>query len=91
MRDNGMQSVCSGLGAYSREKGERIFHATEAIVKSRLETAEQLADRLKVKPDTVRGWGRKGLIPCVRITPKVIRYDPEEVVRTLTERQGTEE
>ena len=38
-------------------------------------TAEQLAERLGVKPRTVKEWLRAGLIPAARLTPKVIRYD----------------
>jgi predicted site-specific integrase-resolvase len=53
----------------------------------KLVTADELADALKVKPETVRGWSRTGLIPAVRLTPKVIRYDLAAVIRALTERQ----
>ena len=50
-------------------------------------TAEQLADRLGVKPRTVRVWLRAGLIPAKRLTPKVIRYDLNHVVTSLQQRQ----
>ena len=38
-------------------------------------TAEELAERLKVQPETIRGWARRGLIPRIQFSPKVIRYD----------------
>jgi predicted site-specific integrase-resolvase len=52
-------------------------------------TAEELAARLKVRPATIREWGRDGRIPTVRITPKVIRYDVDAVMRSLQEQQET--
>ena len=50
-------------------------------------TAEQLADRLAVKPRTIREWFRAGLIPATRLSPKVIRYNLDDVVKALKERQ----
>lgn len=47
-------------------------------------SAELLASQLGVTPRTVRDWARKGKIPCVRISPKVIRFNPEAVLRTFT-------
>ena len=49
-------------------------------------TAEELALRLRLKPSTVRRWMRAGIIPAVRITPKVIRYDHAAVVDALRDR-----
>ena len=50
-------------------------------------TADQLADRLGVKPRTIREWSRAGLIPAKRLTPKVIRYSLDDVVESLQQRQ----
>ncbi len=47
-------------------------------------TSEQLAERLGVKPSTVRAWFRAGRIPAARLTRKVIRYDLPTVVAALT-------
>lgn len=47
-------------------------------------TAEELAVRLRVKPDTVRGWARRGMIPRLQLSSKVIRYDLHSVVAALT-------
>ena len=49
-------------------------------------TADEIAERLGVRPRTVREWSRKKLIPAVRLSRKVIRYDPTAVVAALTER-----
>lgn len=47
-------------------------------------TAEQLAERLRLTPETIRRWARGKRIPSVRITPKVIRFNWEEVARALS-------
>ncbi len=52
----------------------------------KLLTTRQLAAQLQVSPDTVRSWVRSGLIPEVRLSPKVRRFDPAEVLRALRER-----
>lgn len=46
-------------------------------------TANELAERLKVKPETIRIWAQKGLIPSIRITPKIIRFDLIAVLKAL--------
>lgn len=50
---------------------------------SNLITAYELADQLRVTPETVKIWARQGLIPRVRLTPKVIRFDPSAVLAAL--------
>jgi predicted site-specific integrase-resolvase len=51
-------------------------------------TTEDLAARLQVRPDTIRRWVGRGLIPVLRVSPKVIRFDLAEVLRVLRERGG---
>lgn len=46
-------------------------------------TAQELAKRLRVSPETVRAWSRRGMIPALRLSPKVIRYNPEAVLAAL--------
>ena len=50
---------------------------------SELLTVHEMAQRLRLKPDTIRLWTRQGFIPAIRITGKVIRYDADEVERTV--------
>jgi excisionase family DNA binding protein len=38
-------------------------------------TAEQLADRLHIRPRTVQVWARQGRIPTVRLSAKVVRFN----------------
>lgn len=47
-------------------------------------TARELAKRLRVSPETVRGWARRGSIPTLRLSPKVIRYNAEAVLAALS-------
>lgn len=49
-------------------------------------TAEQLAERLSLRPGTIRRWTQAGIIPCLRLSGKVIRFDPVEVEQTLKDR-----
>ena len=49
-------------------------------------TADELAKRLRVQPSTVKIWARMGRIPAVRVLPKVVRFDLDEVVRAIRER-----
>lgn len=55
-------------------------------------TAEELAERLRVQPSTIRRWSRCGRIPQIGIGPKVIRYDYDAVLESLRTRshEGTE-
>jgi excisionase family DNA binding protein len=46
-------------------------------------TAEEVADRLRLKHDTIMIWARQGRIPAHRLTRKVIRFRIEDVVAAL--------
>ena len=52
-------------------------------------TAAQLAERLQVSADTVRGWAKSGRIPEIRISPKVRRFDPVAVAQALNQHRAT--
>ena len=41
----------------------------------KLLTAEEVAEALEVRPSTVRLWARRGWIPTIRLTSKVVRYE----------------
>ena len=53
---------------------------------SRLLTANGLAEELSLKPETVRAWARQRLIPSIRPSPKVLRFDLQEVMSALREK-----
>jgi excisionase family DNA binding protein len=46
-------------------------------------TCEELAERLRLRPSTVRASARTGRIPAVRVGPKVIRFDYQQVGQVL--------
>lgn len=49
-------------------------------------TAEEIGMSIGVKAATVKRWARDGLIPSLRLTGRVLRFDPAAVERTLRER-----
>lgn len=48
-------------------------------------TAQELGERLGVSRETILKWTRRGRIPALRITRKVIRYHLEAVIGALVE------
>ena len=46
-------------------------------------TAAEIAGRLRISPRTVVDWANKGIIPCMRPSPKVLRFDPDVVAEAL--------
>ena len=46
-------------------------------------TARQLAQVLQVSESTVRRLAREGRIPCVRLTPRLLRFNLKAVCRAL--------
>ncbi len=56
---------------------------------SELVTAAEMAARLRIKPTTLREWAREGRVPSIRITPKVIRFDAEAVILSLSAQKPT--
>jgi len=49
-------------------------------------TAEQLAHELSLKPGTIKRWAQEKIIPCLRLSGKVVRFDPDEVEAALRQR-----
>lgn len=47
-------------------------------------TAEELATRLKLKPETIRIWARERRIPSIRPTPKILRFDLQKVLKAIS-------
>ena len=52
----------------------------------RILTANQMADQLGLKESTIRKWGKSGLIPVIKPTAKVVRFDAGDVVAALKQR-----
>jgi excisionase family DNA binding protein len=54
-------------------------------------TADQLAERLHLRPRTVQAWARQGRIPTVRLSPKVVRFDWGTVLTALRDQAKLKE
>lgn len=50
---------------------------------SDLLAAGETAAHLRLKAATIRLWTREGLVPAIKITGKVIRYDLDQVMEAL--------
>jgi len=48
-----------------------------------LVTSETLARRLNLRPSTIRRWARAGIIPCLKLSGKVVGFDVEVVESAL--------
>lgn len=46
-------------------------------------TSAELAERLRVTPETIRTWAREGRIPCQRASQRPILFDEDEVEEAL--------
>lgn len=57
---------------------------------TQLVTAGEVAEILGVTVGTVRRWARAGRIPIIRLSPRVLRFDPEAVLSALAAEAGAE-
>lgn len=48
-----------------------------------LKTAKEMAAILRVHWRSVINWARSGRIPSIQITPRILRFQPEEVLAAL--------
>jgi len=53
-------------------------------------SAGELGDILGINLNTVLVWARKGIIPCLRLSSRVIRFDMKEVEASLREKSKKE-
>jgi excisionase family DNA binding protein len=56
------------------------------VTDTELLTADQLADRLRLRPRTVQAWARQGRIPSVKLSAKVVRFAWSAVLAALRDR-----
>ena len=66
-----------------RSKDMKTRYYSEDSRLNYLLTAEELGQRLRVQPSTIKRWSQEGMIPALRLTGKVIRFDFAEVVQAL--------
>jgi excisionase family DNA binding protein len=58
-------------------------HPAKEGARDEFVTARQLAAFLQVSESTVRRLAREGRIPCVRLTPRLLRFNLKAVCRAL--------
>ncbi|MET0626812.1 MAG: helix-turn-helix domain-containing protein [Pyrinomonadaceae bacterium] len=58
-------------------------HPNREEAREEFVTSRQLAEVLKVSESTVRRLARDGRIPCVRLTPRLVRFNLKAVFRAL--------
>jgi hypothetical protein len=76
--------ICAGKRGGPRES---LTHPEDKTVSdTELLTADQLAERLHIRPRTVKTWARQGRIPTMRLSPKVVRFDWVSVLAALRDR-----
>jgi excisionase family DNA binding protein len=51
---------------------------------SEVVNAVELAKRLRVTPNTVHVWNRRGLIPSLRVGKRTVRFDVSKVLEALS-------
>lgn len=57
--------------------------STMELITNELITANELATRLRVSQEMVKGWARKGKIPIYRLGHKTLRFDYVDVLASL--------
>ena len=50
---------------------------------SEMLSAEELGSRLKLRPNTLLAWARRGKIPSVKLGRKTVRFDYAAVVAVI--------
>jgi excisionase family DNA binding protein len=68
--------------------------ATMAATKTKIEeipellTLKEACEMLKVHPNTLRTWDKKGVLPAIRIgTKRVRRYKKEDILKMLNQKK----
>lgn len=49
-------------------------------------TAEQMGELVSVSAQTIKRWAREGVIPCIKINDRNVRFDPAKVREALEQR-----
>jgi len=70
--------------AYTNEAAtERVRLLGKDEIEGRFLSAEQVARILDVSPRTVLRWANEGWPPATRISPRLWRFDGDELLRLL--------
>lgn len=53
----------------------------------RLLTAKQVGEILGVTPETVKRWGRKGILPSIRLNSRLVRFSEIAVQQWIAQKR----
>ena len=51
-------------------------------------TADEIAEKLRLRPRTVHLWAKAGKLPSMKLSPKVRRFCLADVMRAIREEHG---
>jgi hypothetical protein len=71
------------------ERLESLLESHLATPRDEILCSDQLARRLSVRTAAVLIWAKRGLIPCIRLNDKTIRFDWMAVLAALRGRQSS--
>jgi predicted site-specific integrase-resolvase len=64
---------------------------SDTFAEVRLISRREIADFLGVHMITVRRWEAKGMLTPIKISERVVRYHPEDVMKLIAGKQQQEE
>ena len=76
----------TGWGVYCSQKEKRSMVASlrsVPVASEQLWTVEEVAEYLRLQPETVRVKARKGEIPAIKVGKRIWRFDIKEIVACL--------
>lgn len=73
------QSDCRGM---KQARPNRVKPARPQPL-TPLATARELADLIGVSTWTIYSWANKGVIPCIRLSDRILRFDTDSVLAAL--------
>lgn len=62
---------------------EKNTMTSNAVDQGGFVTAEDVGVHLSIQPNTVRSWARRGKIPSIKLSQKVVRFRLEDVLASL--------
>jgi excisionase family DNA binding protein len=76
----------TGWDVFCSQKEKRSMAASlrsVPVASTQLWTVEEVAEYLRLQPETVRAKARKGEIPAVKVGKRIWRFDIKEIVACL--------
>ena len=57
-------------------------------VRPKLVKVDTVAEQLNLHRESVKRMAREGILPCIRISERVVRFDMDEVYQALDQRKN---